>query len=136
MSESRKSALKQFFVFSLMGAIGTAGHYAVLIALVEALSVDPVVASTAGFVVGAIINYLLNYHVTFGSDKPHLDAFAKFGLIALVGAILNGAIMRVAHGALGAHYLVAQVVATGVVLVFNFVLNKVWTFAERTEREG
>ena len=130
MADPRDSAIKQFVLFGTMGAIGTGGHYLVLIVLVEALDVDPVVATTAGFVVGAVINYLLNYHITFNSSKSHLGAVTKFGVVAFVGAVLNAGIMRFAHGVLGVHYLVAQVAATAIVLVLNFVLNKVWTFAE------
>jgi putative flippase GtrA len=32
---------------------------------------------------------------------------------------------------LGAPYLPAQLVTTGIVLFWSFVANKVWTFAER-----
>src|SRR5262245_28789177 len=53
--------LKQFTLFTGVGAIGTAGHYAVLIVMTSGFGVDAVAASAVGSVVGAIVNYLLNY---------------------------------------------------------------------------
>ena len=52
--------LRQFIFFSAIGAVGTAGQYAILLLLVEGLSQPPVLASTLGFIVGALINYILN----------------------------------------------------------------------------
>ena len=124
-------AIQQFMVFAGVGAIGTAGHYAVLILLVERLGVSPTLASACGFVVGAVINYLLNYHVTFASRQSHLQTLPRFMTIAFAGALLNTGIMAVGNGTLGWNYLVAQVIATGCVLVFGFLANRMWTFATR-----
>ena len=60
---------KQFVRYAGVGAIGTLAHYGVLIALVQSRATGPLVASTLGFAVGAAVNYLLNYHVTFRSPQ-------------------------------------------------------------------
>ena len=125
-----KKNLLQFILFAGIGAIGTAGHYLALILLVELLDVQPGIATSIGFVVGAIINYLLNYRITFNSNKKHHEAMLKFMLIALFGALINYAIMQAGTLYTHLHYLLIQLVATGLVLVWNFTLNKVWTFAE------
>jgi len=121
---------QQFFIFSGIGAIGTSGHYAALILLVQVLHAEPVVATTIGFVVGALINYLLNYRVTFNSNKRHREAFTRFFTVACLGAMMNGLIMAAGINMLDLHYLVIQVVATCIVLAFNFIANKYWTFAD------
>ena len=119
---------RQFIAFSVIGAIGTAGHFAVLIISVQILSTDPVTGSMAGFLVGAIINYLLNYHVTFKSGTRHLESFPKFFTIAIIGLVLNISIMYVMTQWL--HYLVSQAIATAIVLIWNFLCNRFWTFRE------
>jgi len=116
-------------MFAGVGAIGTAAQYLVLVLLVEGLAVNPVLASTLGFGLGAIVNYLLNYHYTFRSDKSHLEAAGKFFSVALVGALTNSLLMYLGTDWLGLNYLLAQVLATGVVLIQNFLLNRYWTFA-------
>jgi putative flippase GtrA len=120
---------KQYVLFAGVGAIGTAGHYLVLVLLVEWFAVAPVAATTAAFVTGAIINYILNYKYTFSSDKPHLQAMSKFFSIATVGMLFNGLIMDYGVQHLELHYLVTQVVATILVMQWNFFANRLWTFS-------
>ena len=73
-------------MFACLGVIGTLGHYTVLVVLVQFWAVDPVFASSLGFVVGAVINYILNYHFTFQSRKRHSEALTKFLIVAIIGA--------------------------------------------------
>jgi len=124
-----REALKQFVLFAGLGAVGTAGHYLALIVLVEIFQVGPVAASTAGFIVGALSNYFLNYHITFASSRRHAEALSRFFITAALGAGLNLIFMYAAAGLLQLHYLVAQTVATVLVLLWNFLLSKFWTFA-------
>ena len=119
----------QFFSFAMLGAVGTAGHYVTLIALVKLWNADPVIATTFGFIIGAVINYFLNYHITFSSNKNHAEALSKFMLVATIGAGINASIMYAGVSLLEFHYLLAQIIATGIVLGWNFLLNKTWTFS-------
>ena len=121
----------QFLIFAGIGVIGTSGHYAVLILLVQLLHVEPVLATTLGFVVGALINYVLNYRITFKSNKKHREALTKFLAVAGLGAVANGMIMSVGINIFDVHYLIIQLLATCIVLVFNFMANKYWTFSEK-----
>ena len=121
-------SLRQFILFSGIGAIGTAGHYICLILLVERADMAPTPATTVGFIVGAIINYLLNYHITFKSNQHHHVALTKFFIVAAIGAGINMAIMYFATEWLTLHYLLAQIMATAIVLLWNFFINKYWTF--------
>lgn len=132
MPALNKPIVQQFLLFTGIGAIGTAGHYVTLVVLVETLHFAPLPASTLGFIVGALINYFLNYHYTFASTRSHRDTMIKFGIVALVGAIANSAVMHVALTWLGLYYLLAQILATIIVLVWNFSVNKLWTFATPT----
>jgi putative flippase GtrA len=92
-------------------------------------------ASGAGFIVGAAISYAMNYQFVFRSDKDHMPTAAKFLTIAIVGLVLNSAIMMVLTGAIGFHYLPAQATATVMVMVWSYLGNRRWTFAAE-EVEG
>jgi putative flippase GtrA len=130
-----RSVAGLFARFAAAGAVGTATHYCVLIALVELASVAPAAAAAAGAVVGATVNYLLNYHVTFRSRSSHVATFARFAVVALAGMILNAGIVFL-FVRLGMHYLIGQFVATAVVLVVGFVANHLWTFAESIDERS
>jgi putative flippase GtrA len=127
---------RQFLLFATVGAAGTGAHYSVLIALVQTQLAGPKAATTAGFVVGALVNYILNYCFTFKSDKRHSEALPKFLAVAASGAVLNYAIMWLGVEALHIHYLAAQLTATALILVWTYSINRVWTFAGRLARSS
>ncbi len=120
---------RQFILFAAIGAVGTGGHFLTLILLVEWAGLSAVWATTAGFIVGALINYFLNYHITFKSDKAHREAMLKFFMVALLGAGMNTLIVFVGVDLMTVHYLLVQLVASSLVLIWNFSANKFWTFA-------
>lgn len=120
----------QFAAFCGVGALATAVHYTLLVALVELAGVGAVAASSAGAALGALVGYALNRRYTFRSGRRHGEALPRFAATAAAGWLLNAAVMYVATQVLGLHYLAAQVLATGIVLAWNFGMNRAWTFAE------
>ena len=102
---------RQFMSFSGVGLAGTSTHYITLLALVEALGIGPVAASATGFVIGALVNYVLNYKITFRSESPHWQALPKFLTVSLVAFCLNFVIMAVGTKWLPGHYLWVQLLA-------------------------
>jgi putative flippase GtrA len=118
----------QFIRYAGAGAVGTAVQYALLVVLVHAADVGAVAASTLGAIAGALVNYGINHQFTFASDRAHGHALPRFALVAVAGIALNAIVLAVMLAFVTPHYLVAQVVATGAVLVAGFILNRAWTF--------
>jgi putative flippase GtrA len=117
---------KQFIRYASFGVVGTAAHFVVYIALVNA-AFGVILSSVAGFVVGALTNYWLNYHYTFTSDQPHHQAMTKFFTVAIIGLTINTSIVFMLDR-MQWHYLLAQIAATAIVLAWNFTANRLWTF--------
>jgi putative flippase GtrA len=118
----------QFVRYAGAGAIGTAVHFAVLIALVQFAAIDAVVASTAGALAGALVNYVLNYRFTFASRRAHRLALPRFGVVSVAGIALNAAVIVVVLPYVQPYYVIAQMSATAVVLCAGFLVNRTWTF--------
>jgi putative flippase GtrA len=118
--------LVKFLSFASVGCLGTLAHYAWLYALVEWRDFGPVAASACGAVAGLLVNYVLNFKLTFKSRQPHNRTFPKFALIACCGMGFNAGFMEIftAHF----YYLYAQVMTTLLVLMWNFFANLAWTF--------
>ena len=121
----------QILRFGGVGLIGTCSHYLILLALVEGLAVAPVVASSAGAVTGALINYILNRRYTFTSRRAHREALPRFMAVALAGLTLNAAILAVLLS-WGVHYMPGQLMATALVLLLSFAVNRSWTFEPKS----
>lgn len=121
----------RFGRFLGVGAFATGLQYALLVLGVEVLGADPVAASAVGFAVSAVANYWLNYRYTFQSDRPHRSAAGRFALVAAAGLVLNTLLMQALAGRLGLQYLLAQVLTTSAVLIWNFAANALWSFARK-----
>ena len=117
----------QFARFCLVGSMGTAVHYSALVAIVH-LQGKPMIGSIVGFVLGAMVNYVLSYHYTFKSVQRYPVTLAKFFTTACAGLALNTLIMSLLTGLLDVHYFVSQLLATAGVVLWNFTVNLRWTF--------
>lgn len=118
-----------FFRFLLVGGSCTGIQYAILIILVRWATIPAIIASSIGFIFSTVVNYFLSRSFTFKSTSPHRSAFPKFISVAFIGLIINTVFMTLLHNFLGAHYLVAQLFTTGIVMITNYLLNRYWSFA-------
>jgi len=127
---------RKFVFFALVGAMTTGMQYAILILAVELLGAEAVVSSCVGYLMSASISYLLNYHFTFKSDHSHFGAATRFAIVSVTGLLLNGVIMYFLVHSVHMLYILAQVVATGTVLMWNFLGSALWAFARAEGHTG
>ncbi|WP_144141261.1 GtrA family protein [Paraburkholderia sp. BCC1884] len=127
---------RRFFAYAAVGAVGTLTQYLVLIVVVHTGAATPAVGSMAGAVLGAVINYWLNHRVTFRATSSHLTTLPKFAAIACLGVLVNGLVMKVLAENHHVNYLLAQMVASGLVLILTYLINSVWTFRPQQTRTG
>ena len=120
--------LRQFLRFTGVGFVSAIGHYGLLITLVQGPGVEPVRASAAGALLGAWINYTLNYRYTFRSNESHRKSAIRFAIVASVGLLLNVVFMWLGVAVMHAHYLLSQVITTALVVLWSFTANRFWTF--------
>ena len=118
---------RHFSRYALVGAFATAAHYLVLVGCVEGAGLAAWLASGIGAVVGAQLAYAGNRWFTFAHRGEISASWPRFMAIALLGALLGMAIVALGVR-LGAHYLVAQLIATLTSLLLTFAINRAWTF--------
>ena len=120
--------IRQLKSFVGVGVVCTGLHYAVLVALVQIFGAQPVPSALCGSVCGGVLSYGLNRKHTFGSERPHEEAAWRFALIAGIAFLLTYVFMRQMVEVWRMPYLPAQVVTTGVVMIWTFAANRLWTF--------
>jgi putative flippase GtrA len=125
--------LARFLVYAMVGAAGTAGHYAFLITAVSLGMLAPVTASVGGAIVGAIINFVLNTLVTF-RGRLNVATAARFFATAAAAAAANGVMMAALLAVLPIDYRLAQLLTTAVLLCATFGINSAWTFGTKKAR--
>lgn len=116
-----------FLRFAFVGAIATSLQFVVLVLGIEWLNFVPVVASSLGYAISAVCNYLMNYYFTFGGGVSHLEAVPKFFIVVLVGLSVNAFIFYMITRVLPL-YLFAQAVAIAGAMVVNFLMHRYWIY--------
>lgn len=119
----------QFVRYCAAGSLAAATHFVLLAVLVEAYAVPPTLASAFGFGVAVLVNYVLQYYWTFSASGAHGRALAKFTAVACLGLGLNTCIFWASYRVLGMPYMLAQMAATGLVVLVNFSMNRRFVFA-------
>ncbi len=129
---------KRFAKFAIVGFIGALVDFFVINLLVQGVGLSPLWANP--FSVGAAIvsNFTWNRLWSFpeSRQRPLLPQFGQFAAINMVGLLLNQAIMWIAlhfvTRRLGLtaplDFNVAKAAAIGIVLFWNFGINRVTTY--------
>jgi putative flippase GtrA len=120
--------LVQFVKFGIVGISNTLLTFAVYTLLLKAFDVWYIAASAIGFIVGATNGFLLNRRWTFAGHVGDSLTPLRWGIVQSGGLGLNlGLLYLLVHDA-GVDELVAQALATIVVTISTFLVNRAWTF--------
>lgn len=127
-----------FLRYAIVGALGTAVDLGMLYLLTEWSGIDPQnsgwfpIFVTAAFVAAVIHNYTLNRVWTFQSKDKQVSAqFFRFVIVSIGGFALTQALMWLLVPVFGVGYLLAKALTSLLVLIWNFGLNKMWTFRQQ-----
>ncbi len=135
--EENRAELVRFGKFCVVGLIGAAVDFTILNLGIQVLGLAKWLANTCSFFAAVISNFVWNRHWTYPETRgdPIAPQLSRFLLVNLVGYGINQAIFlsldRYVFGAWGPWgYNLAKVVAIGVVLFWNFGVNRVWTYGK------
>lgn len=130
----------EFLLFAMIGvgnAVIDTGVFALLVGVFDLRhGIEPLLASVAGFVCGALHSYAWNSRVTFkmgnAADRPHV--VGQFISVAIGGAII-GTIAFSAVRAVwpddGTVLAASKLGAIAAGMTWNFLLMRGWVFSKR-----
>ena len=125
-----QAMLFKFLKFCVVGVTGTIIDFGLTWICKEKLKIPKFIANAIGFVVAATSNYILNRVWTWGSTNEQVGVeYVKFFGVSLIGLGLNTLILYLLHEKMKLNFWFSKVVATGVVMVWNFLANHYFTFA-------
>jgi putative flippase GtrA len=134
-----RGELGRFIRFGVVGASGTVLDFAILSALKYFLGWATLPANIISYSAGILNNFVLTrYWVYPERRRQTFVQLAQFVVISLIGLVLNNLIVLaleqplgnwLANPALG--YLPAKISATVLVLGWNFIANRLWTFGDK-----
>ena len=119
----------QLFQFGLVGASGYIVNLAVFAVLVGPLELHHLVAAVLAFCVAVLNNFWWNRHWTFDARHAHAGfQAARFFTVSVFALGINLVALELLVRS-GMNDLPAQAIAVAIAMPFNFVGNKLWTFA-------
>jgi len=120
--------LMQILKFVIVGGIATIIDFGVLVLLKEVFGMKPVIANVISFTVSVIYNYIASVKWVFdvNKDQDKKTQFVVFVILSVIGLGINTLIIWLCDDVLGIYYLIGKVLATGIVMVFNFVTRKMF----------
>ncbi len=124
--------MNKFFKYAIVGSLGTFVDLGSLYLLVEYGRIPVITASVASFFLAVINNFILNKIWTFESkSRNYRKLFIKFLIVSTVGLVLTVSCMYIFVNIAGIWYMFAKVMTSLIVLSWNFLGNKFWTFSIR-----
>jgi dolichol-phosphate mannosyltransferase len=126
----RPASWWQLLKFGIVGGSGYLINLAVFALLAGGLDLHHTAAAIGAFCVAVTNNFLWNRDWTFaaGEGSAGFQA-ARFFAVSLASLGLNLIVLELLLAGGGIGELTAQAIAVAVAMPFNFLGNKLWTFA-------
>ena len=119
----------KFLKFGVVGILGMAVDFLITWLCKEKLQFDKYISNSIGFIIAASSNYFFNRVWTFQSTNNQIvKEYSSFLLISIIGLGINNLIIYVVHEKMKFNFYLAKVIATGIVVLWNFFANYFFTF--------
>ncbi len=125
---SFRHLFKQLFRFGIVGVICFIIDFALLHFLTEVCDVYVLVSAAISFSVSVVANYILSSYFVFdvNREKSQKKNFVLFIIFSVIGLILTEILMKVGIDLLRMNYSIVKIIATVIVMIYNFVTRKLF----------
>jgi len=122
-----KKLISQFFKFGVVGVIAFIVDYLSLYLLTEFLNVYYLISSIISFLLSIIVNYILSIKWVFDiKKKQSFKDVIVFTLLSAIGLLINLLVMYLSVEVFKIHYMIGKLIATFIVMIWNFVTRKMF----------
>jgi dolichol-phosphate mannosyltransferase len=121
----------QLLKFGIVGGSGYLVNLAIFALLAGGLGLHYAAAAVASFCVAVTNNFLINRHWTFDARHGHAGfQAARFFTVSIAALLINLAVLEALVSGTSLSEIASQAIAVAVAMPFNFIGNKLWTFAQ------
>lgn len=125
--KKHKKLVDQILKFGVVGGLAFLIDYGLLYFLTEYLHIYYLISSVISFTVSLIFNYILSIKWVFDvTKKQTYKEVIIFVVLSVIGLGINQLVMYVGSDLLHIHYMFTKLVATAIVMVWNFVTRKIF----------
>lgn len=118
---------RQLFKFGIVGTIAFAIDYGIFTLLTQVINMHYLISSIISFSISVIFNYIMSVKWVFDiTKKQTAKEFIIFILLSVVGLIINSIVLYILVEKASIHELISKVIATIIVMIFNFITRKIF----------
>lgn len=123
-----KKLMQQLVKFGFVGATAFVIDYGVMVLLTEAVGINYLISNGISVTLSIIYNYVLSVKWVFdvGEDRNKTQEFVIFIVLSVIGVGLNQLLMWIMVEKISIYYMIAKVIATAIVMVYNFISRKIF----------
>ena len=123
---------KKFLKYGVAGGSAFIFDFALIYILIEYVEIHYLIAVPIAFIVGTMINYGINHLWVFkGTQQNVKTGYVLFLIVAIVGVLLTMGFMYMMIEWWNVQTLWARVIAAGLVYIWSFSANFIFTFKEK-----
>jgi len=115
-----------FIKFCLVGATNVIISYTIYYILLT-LGLSYLLASAIAYLIGILNGYIWSSKYVFKKDRS-LNNMMKFFAVYISSLFINLGIMYICVDIYNMNKLIAPIFAIGIGMIYNYALNKMWTF--------
>ena len=117
--------------FSIVGVGNTLVNWSIFIIL-NAFGVYYIISNIIAYIIATINSYIWNSLWVFKYGQGlNINTSVKFFILNLVGLTVNTTIMYILVDILNFNKFIALVIASVLVVMMNYTINKLWVFKEK-----
>lgn len=125
--KKHEKLMKQILKFGVVGGGAFLIDYSILYVLTEFVGIHYLISSVISFIISLIFNYILSIYWVFDvTKKQTTKEIFIFVILSVIGLGINQVVMYVGSDLLHIHYMITKLVATFIVMVWNFVTRKIF----------
>ena len=126
LNKQQEELMIQIFKFIVVGGIATVIDWIIYFVLYHFIKIEPTIANIISFAVSVVYNYWASCKYVFkvNKEKSRARQFVEFIVFAVIGLLINEVIIWGLHNQLEWNAMLVKIIATAIVMVFNFVTRK------------
>jgi putative flippase GtrA len=128
-SSTRRRVPRTFLLYVAVGLLTLGVDVGTLLFLYEVVGSSLWWATTAGFWLSFVVNFLGNKYLTFSMRTGGSRQLLRYGVVVTFGYLANLAIV-IGLVSVGLSALVSKLTAVAILVVVNFVVYRIWVFRD------